>query len=65
MVWFFFFQSQVSGNDLEGLEKIMKKATNEKQPFERLEISKQDLLRLFDVSNGVMDLLLVLICSNE
>ena len=27
----------------------MKKITNEKQPFERLEISKQDLLRLFGV----------------
>lgn len=27
----------------------MKKITNEKQPFERLEISKDDLLRLFGV----------------
>jgi hypothetical protein len=27
----------------------MKKITSEKQPFERLEISKEDLLRLFGV----------------
>lgn len=39
---------QVSSNDFDGLEKIMKKITNEKQIFERLEISKEDLLRLFD-----------------
>lgn len=37
----------VSSNDFEELEKIMKKGCNEKQPFERLEISKEDLLRLF------------------
>lgn len=40
---------QVSSNDFEELEKIMKKGTSEKQPFERLEISKEDLLRLFGV----------------
>jgi len=38
---------QVSSNDFSELEKIMKRGTNEKQPFERLEISKEDLLRLF------------------
>lgn len=41
---------QVSSNDFEELEKIMKKGANEKQKFERLEISKEDLLRLFGVS---------------
>lgn len=39
----------VSSHDFEGLEKIMKKITTEKQPFERLEISKEDLMRLFGV----------------
>ncbi|CAF0919816.1 unnamed protein product [Brachionus calyciflorus] len=38
---------QVSSNDFEVLEKIMKKGVNEKQAFERLEINKEDLLRLF------------------
>lgn len=37
----------VSSNDFEGLEKIMKKGANEKQPFERLEVSKEDLLKIF------------------
>jgi threonyl-tRNA synthetase len=44
----FIENKQVSSNDFDGLEKIMKKITNEKQLFERLEISKQDLKRLFD-----------------
>lgn len=39
----------VSSNDFPELEKVMKRGTNEKQPFERLEISKEDLLRLFGV----------------
>lgn len=30
----------------------MKKVTGEKQQFERLEVSKQDLLRLFGVSSN-------------
>jgi threonyl-tRNA synthetase len=38
---------QVSSNDFDALETIMKKGANEKQPFERLEISKEDLLKLF------------------
>ena len=37
----------MSSNDFEALEKIMKKGANEKQVFERLEIKKEDLLRLF------------------
>jgi threonyl-tRNA synthetase len=40
---------QVSSNDFDELERIMKRGINEKQPFERLEISKEDLLKLFGV----------------
>lgn len=46
----FLDQKQVSSNDFGELEKIMKKGANEKQPFERLEISKEDLLKLFGVN---------------
>lgn len=46
----FLDQKQVSSNDFGELEKIMKRAANEKQPFERLEISKEDLLKLFGVN---------------
>ncbi|CAF2400450.1 unnamed protein product [Rotaria sp. Silwood2] len=37
----------VSGLDYDPLEKVMKRIVKEEQPFERLEISKEDLLRLF------------------
>jgi threonyl-tRNA synthetase len=37
----------VSGFDYEPLEKTMKRIVKEEQPFERLEISKDDLERLF------------------
>lgn len=37
----------VSSNDFAELEKIMKRGVSEKQPFERLEMTKEDLLRLF------------------
>jgi threonyl-tRNA synthetase len=43
---------QVSSNDFEELEKVMKRAHNEKQAFERLEVSKEDLLRLFGVKKA-------------
>lgn len=49
---------QVSSNDFEELEKIMKKGANEKQKFERLEISKEDLLRLFGVSLKVLPIVM-------
>ena len=42
--------STVSGLDFEQLEKTMKRIVKEEQPFERLEISKEDLMRLFGVS---------------
>lgn len=37
----------VSQADYPGLEEVMKKITKEKQPFERLEMSKADLLEMF------------------
>jgi threonyl-tRNA synthetase len=47
----------VSSNDFDELEKIMKRGANEKQPFERLEMTKEELLKMF----GVRFLFLVLI----
>ncbi len=46
---FFLFLSSsgVSSNDFGELEKLMKRGCDEKQVFERLEVSKDDLLRLF------------------
>lgn len=38
----------ISTKDFAALEKIMKNAVQEKQPFERLEISKEDLLKMFE-----------------
>lgn len=37
----------VSQADYPGLEEVMKKITKEKQPFERLEMTKADLLEMF------------------
>lgn len=42
--------STVSGSDYDAIEQSMKRIVKEEQPFERLEISKEDLLRLFGVS---------------
>ena len=41
---------QVSSNDFKNLETITKKVLKEKQPFVRLEIKKDDLLKMFAVS---------------
>lgn len=43
-----FFRS-VSSDDFKGLESVVKNIVKEKQPFERLEIKKEDLLELFKV----------------
>jgi threonyl-tRNA synthetase len=43
----------VSGFDYDTLEKTMKRIVKEEQPFERLEISKEDLLRLFGVCTNI------------
>ena len=38
---------QVSSTDFPGLDKTISSIVKEKQPFERLEISKEDLLKMF------------------
>ncbi|XP_048583343.1 threonine--tRNA ligase 1, cytoplasmic isoform X2 [Nematostella vectensis] len=38
---------QVSSNDFSSLDNLTKKITKEKQPFERLEMKKEDLLEMF------------------
>lgn len=40
---------QVSSNDFKNLETIVKKVQKEKQPFIRLEMKKEDLLKMFAV----------------
>lgn len=40
---------QVSSNDFPGLENSVKRIVKEKQPFERLEMKKEDLLKMFEV----------------
>ncbi|XP_071112880.1 threonine--tRNA ligase 1, cytoplasmic-like isoform X1 [Haliotis cracherodii] len=39
---------QVSSNDFPCLEGVVKQVVKEKQPFERLEMKKEDLLKMFD-----------------
>lgn len=39
---------QVSPNDFPQVEEISKKIVKEKQPFERLEMKKEDLLKMFE-----------------
>lgn len=40
---------QVSSNDFSSLETLVKKIIKEKQPFVRLEMKREDLLKMFDV----------------
>lgn len=42
-----FFCVQISAADFPYLETLMKQIAKEKQPFERLEMTKQDLLEMF------------------
>lgn len=39
----------MSPYDFPHLETLVKKIVNEKQPFERLEMKKEDLLKMFEV----------------
>ncbi|CAF0941858.1 unnamed protein product [Didymodactylos carnosus] len=39
---------QIAGSDLEVIENVMKRIVKEGQRFERLEITKEDLLKMFD-----------------
>ncbi|XP_056401329.1 threonine--tRNA ligase 1, cytoplasmic isoform X2 [Hyla sarda] len=43
----FLEEGGVSSNDFTGLENLCKKIMKEKQPFERLEVSKETLLEMF------------------
>ena len=44
---------QVSSADFGSLETIMKSAVKEKQPFVRLEMKIEDLLKMFDVNTSL------------
>ena len=53
--WFFnlfvcFDCRQVSSNDYSSLDTLTKNIVKEKQPFVRLELSKEDLLEMFKVT---------------
>ncbi|XP_071794269.1 threonine--tRNA ligase 1, cytoplasmic-like [Asterias amurensis] len=39
---------QVSSNDFKSVQEVVKKIQKEKQPFVRLEMKKEDLLKMFD-----------------
>lgn len=39
----------VSSSDYPDLETLVRKISSEKQPFERLEVAKEDLLKIFEV----------------
>jgi len=39
----------VTPHDFPQLETVVKKIVGEKQPFERLEMKKEDLLKMFEV----------------
>ncbi|BFY97472.1 hypothetical protein BsWGS_00511 [Bradybaena similaris] len=41
----------VSSLELPNLESVVKNITNSKQPFERLEVTKEDLLQMFEYSD--------------
>jgi threonyl-tRNA synthetase len=43
--------SVVQGTDYEALETLAKSVVKDKQKFERLEVSKEDLLKMFEVSS--------------
>jgi threonyl-tRNA synthetase len=46
-VWRKLYRSQVSDHDFPVLDDVVKKIIKEKQPFERLEMTKADLLEMF------------------
>lgn len=39
----------MSSNDFPGINQVVKTIQKEKQPFVRLEMKKEDLLKMFDV----------------
>ena len=46
---FFFNIRSVSSSELPKLESLVKNISKEKQPFERLEVTKENLLKMFEV----------------
>lgn len=44
----FLEETQVSSNDFPGINQVVKTIQKEKQPFVRLEMKKEDLLKMFD-----------------
>ena len=44
----------VSDKDFGAIEKVVQKIVKENQPFERLMISKEDLLRMFDYNVSIL-----------
>lgn len=42
--------------ELPNLESVVKNITNSKQPFERLEVTKEDLLQMFEVIVGFAEI---------
>ena len=47
LVFYIFSTAQVSDNDFKALDDVVKGIVKEKQPFERLEMKKSDLLEMF------------------
>jgi len=52
----------VTPHDFPQLETVVKKVIKEKQPFERLEVKKEDLLKMFAV--GSLSALFQKLCEN-
>ena len=52
----------VSSNDFPNLETLVKGIVKEKQPFERLEVKKEDLLKMFSVSRNYKVISLLFLC---
>lgn len=46
---FLLYSAAVSSNDFDSIEDKVKGIVKEKQPFERLEMKKEDLLKMFEV----------------
>lgn len=53
---FLLYSAAVSSNDFGSIEDKVKGIVKEKQPFERLEMKKEDLLKMFEVWSN-LDLL--------
>ena len=52
---------QVSSNDFSSLETIVKKIVKEKQQFVRLEMKKEDLLKMFEVRIFIIEYFIIII----